>query len=196
MGFKRSSRTVLSSVSRAALTSSSANALIASNISWSGSRLANSNLGLPISSLISLMNLIMLWLASWPAIIALYISSSDTQSAPASIIAILSLVEATVVAILLTFLCSSVGLITYSPSIIPTEQPEIGPFHGTSEIEIAIEAPIIATISGWQSGSTLITVQTIETSLRILLSKRGRIGRSITRLVRIACSEGLPSLLR
>ena len=127
---------------------------------------------------------------------ALYISSSVTQSAPASIIAILELVEATVVAIFETALCSSVGLITYSPSIIPTEQPEIGPFHGTSEIEIAIDAPIIAVISGEQSISTLITVQTIETSFLILLSKRGRIGRSITRLVRIAFSEGLPSLLR
>ena len=127
---------------------------------------------------------------------ALYITSSLTQSAPASIIAILLSVEATVVAILETALCSAVGLITYSPSTYPTETPEIGPFHGISEIERAIDVPTIAAISGMQSLSTLITVQTMETSFLISLGKRGRIGLSITRLTRIALSEGLPSLLR
>ena len=126
----------------------------------------------------------------------MYIVSSSTQFAPASIIAIRSDVEATVVAISETALCSRVGLITISPSTSPTEQDETGPFQGTSEMEIAMEVPIIAAISGWQSGSTDITVQTIEQSFLISFGNKGRIGLSITREVRIAFSEGLPSLFR
>ena len=65
-----------------------------------------------------------------------------------------------------------------------------------SEIERAQEVPIMAVISGEQSGSTDMTVQTTETSFLISLGKRGRMGRSITREVRIALSLGRPSLLR
>ena len=123
----------------------------------------------------------------------LYISSSVTMSAPASIMGIFFSVEATVTAILDFSRCSAVGLMTYSPSTIPTETALMGPFHGISEIERAIEVPIMAVISGEQSGSTLMTVATMETSLRISLGKSGRMGLSITREARIAFSLGLPS---
>jgi len=59
-----------------------------------------------------------------------------------------------------------------------------------SEMEMAIEVPIMAVISGAQSGSTDMTVQTTDTSLRISLGKRGRMGRSMTREVRMAFSLG------
>ena len=84
----------------------------------------------------------------------------------------------------------------YSPSINPTDTPEIGPFHGMSEMVSAMEVPTMAAISGRQSWSTLITVQTTETSLRMSFGNSGRIGRSITRDVKIALSLGRPSLLR
>ena len=45
-----------------------------------------------------------------------------------------------------------VGLIMKSSSsIMPTNTPPIGPFHGISEMERAMDAPIIAVISGEQS---------------------------------------------
>ena len=121
------------------------------------------------------------------------ISSFDTSFAPASIIATRSAVEATVTAICETALCSSVGLMTNLPSTRPTLTPEMGPSHGISEIERATETPIIAVISGEQSGSTDITVATTPTSFLISLGKRGRIGLSITREARVAFSLALPS---
>ena len=126
---------------------------------------------------------------------ALYISSSDTSFAPASIITTFFSEAATVSSSTLSFLSSAVGLMMNLSPIIPTNAPPIGPFHGISEMERAMDAPIIAVISGEQSGSTLITVRVRATSLRRSFGKRGRIGRSITRLVRIAFSPGLPSLL-
>ena len=48
-------------------------------------------------------------------------------------------------------------------------------------------------ISGLQSWSTLITVMVTHTSLRMVLGNRGRMGRSITRLVSTAFSPGRPS---
>ena len=107
-----------------------------------------------------------------------------------------SSVDATVTAIRLFSRCSEVGLMIYSPSIRPTDTPEIGPFHGMSEMVSAMEVPTMAAISGRQSWSTLITVQTTETSLRMSFGNSGRIGRSITRDVKIALSLGRPSLLR
>ena len=51
----------------------------------------------------------------------------------------------------------------------------------------------MAAISGEQSGSTDITVQTTETSLRMSFGNSGRMGRSITREAKTAFSEGRPS---
>ena len=129
----------------------------------------------------------------WANIIPSYISSLETSFAPASIIATRSLVEATVTYISLLALCSRVGLITYSPSTRPTTTPEIGPSQGISEIEIAIETPSMAVISGWQSGSTDITVATTPTSFLISLGKSGLMGLSITLEARVAFSLALPS---
>ena len=65
-----------------------------------------------------------------------------------------------------------------------------------SEIESATLTPTMPAISGEQSWSTLITVHTTETSLRMSFGNSGRIGRSIMRLARIALSVGRPSRLR
>lgn len=94
------------------------------------------------------------------------------------------------------FLCSRVGLRTISPSTRPTFTEEIGPSHGISETAIAAETPIAAVTSGEQSGSTDITVATTEQSFLKSLGKRGRIGLSMQRLVRIAFSPALPSRRR
>ena len=126
----------------------------------------------------------------------LYISSSDTSLAPASIMAMRSSVEATVTAIWETFRWAEVGLMTNSPSTRPTETPEMGPSQGTSEMDRAMEVPIRAAISGELSCSTDMTVHTMDTSLRISLGNRGRIGRSIIRQVRVAFSLGRPSLFK
>ena len=72
----------------------------------------------------------------------------------------------------------------------------MGPFHGISEIVSAIDAPIMAAISGELSGSTDITVRLSTTSLRKSFGNSGRIGLSITRAARTAFSLGRPSLLR
>lgn len=82
---------------------------------------------------------------------------------------------------------------TYSPSIRPTLTPEIGPSHGISEMDSAMETPSIAAISGWQSGSTDITVATTLTSFLMSLGNKGRMGLSITLDARVAFSLALPS---
>ena len=151
---------------------------------------------MPIWAWISLINWMIFWFASWPAMMPLYISSSDTSLAPASIMAMRSSVEATVTAISLTLRSSALGLMINSPSIRPTETPEMGPFQGMSEMERAMEVPIMAAISGELSWSTDITVQTMDTSLRMSLGNRGRMGRSIMRQVRVAFSLGRPSRRR
>ena len=92
--------------------------------------------------------------------------------------------------------CSASGQTTISPSTRPTATPAMGPFQGMLEMERATEVPIMPAISGWQSGSTDRTVITTDTSLRISLGKRGRMGRSTTREVRMAFSLGRPSRRR
>ena len=84
---------------------------------------------------------------------------------------------------------------TYCPSTRPTTTAPVGPFHGISLTASAMDEPIIAGISGGTSCSTLSTVTTTCTSLRIPLLNRGRSGRSIRRQVRVAFSVGRPSRL-
>jgi len=91
--------------------------------------------------------------------------------------------------------CSTVGLMTNRPSTRPTMTPPIGPLNGMSEMESAAEVPIMAEISGEQSWSTLMTMSTICTSFRKPSGNSGRIGRSVSRLARIALSLGRPSRL-
>ena len=143
----------------------------------------------------SLINATIFLISSWPFKIASSIISSSTWLAPASIITIFSAEPATVRLRSVLALCSRFGLRTISPSTSPTLIPAIGPFHGISEIEIAIAVAIIPVISGEQSGSTARTVITTDTSFLISLGKSGRIGLSTILEVRIAFSDGLPSLL-
>ena len=119
---------------------------------------------------------------------------SGISSAPASIIAILSFVPATVSVNLLFFLCSSVGLITISSLTYPTATAAVGPPNGISDIDNAAEAPIIAHISGWLSCSTDNTVATTHTSFLKSFGNNGLSGLSIALDVRIALSLGFPSL--
>ena len=92
-------------------------------------------------------------------------------------------------------LCSTVGLITNSPSTKPTYTAAIGPLNGISDTETDADEPIIAQNSGALSCSTDITVATIDTSFLKSFGKSGRIGLSITLAVKIAFSDGFPSLL-
>ena len=69
----------------------------------------------------------------------------------------------------------------------------MGPLNGMSEIEMAMDAPMSAAISDWQSGSADITVVITVTSFLKSCGKSGRIGLSIEREVKIACSEGRAS---
>ena len=54
--------------------------------------------------------------------------------------------------------CSCEGLMINSPSTIPTCVMAQGPSNGISEMQVEIAAPNIATNSGLQAGSTLITI--------------------------------------
>ena len=153
-------------------------------------------MGLPISDLICSMNLTISTFISCAFMIASNISSSGTSLAPASIITTLFALDATVSSRSLFSLCSAVGLMTISPSTSPTNTLETGPFHGISEIESAMDAPIRPVTSGEQSGSTESTRRSRVTSFLRSFGKSGRIGLSITREVSIAFSEGLPSLFK
>lgn len=72
----------------------------------------------------------------------------------------------------------------------------MGPLKGMSERHNASEAPSIAVISEVTSGSTDKTVLTTCTSFLNPSANNGRIGRSIIRALKVACSEGRPSLLK
>ena len=132
-------------------------------------------------------------ISAWPVLMASIMVASSTSLAPASIITILSMLAASVRARSLWARCSLVGFSTICPSTRPTATPAMGPFQGMSDIAMASEAPFIPAISALLSGSRLITVMVTHTSLRMSLGNSGRIGRSTTRLERIACSPGRPS---
>ena len=69
-----------------------------------------------------------------------------------------SLVDATVRFKSLSFHCFCDGFNINSPSISPTCVDAHGPSNGISEIDVATDAPSIATNSGLHSGSTAITM--------------------------------------
>ncbi len=119
--------------------------------------------------------------------------SLSTSLAPASIMTTFLPVETTVTSRSLTLRCSLSGLSTSLPSTRPTFRAPTGPFQGMSEMARAAEVPIRAAISGEQSWSTLMTVAMMDTSLRKSEGNRGRMGRSMTRLVRMPFSPGRPS---
>ena len=92
--------------------------------------------------------------------------------------------------------CSTDGLITYSSSTFATTTPATGPLNGMLDTQSANEEPNKAVISLLASGSQDMTVFTTCTSLRKPSANKGRIGLSIKRAVKVACSVGLPSLLK
>ena len=133
------------------------------------------------------------WFSSWAIWMALNMVSLSTSLAPASIMTTFLAVETTVTSISETLACSSSGLTTSLPSTRPIFTAPTGPFQGMSEMARAAEVPMRAAISGEQSRSTLMTVAIMATSLRKSPGNRGRMGRSMTRLVRMPFSPGRPS---
>ncbi len=121
--------------------------------------------------------------------------SSGNSFAPASIIAILSIVPATNKSNSVSLLCSSVGLITNSPSTYPTFTAAVGPPNGISDIESAKDVPIIAHTSGELSISTDNTVAVTTTSFLKSFGNNGLIGLSMALDTNIALSAAFPSLL-
>ena len=95
----------------------------------------------------------------------------------------------------LVFCSATVGLITSLPSSMPTRTAAIGVLNGKSEQYAAADAAVTAITSG----IVLIRGQhhaTICVSFRHASGNSGRIGRSISREVRISRSEGRPSRLK
>ena len=106
---------------------------------------------------------------------------------------IASLVPATVNSRSDLSLCSCVGFIINSSSIIPTATEPVGPKKGISEMLNAIDDPIIAKISGVLSWSTESAVAITCTSLWYPSGNNGLKGLSINLAVNVAFSLGLPS---
>ena len=122
--------------------------------------------------------------------------SSDKPSLPASTIITASAVPAMMRLRVLVSSVAMSGLITKVSLIRPTRIPAIGPSQGMSETATAADAAVIARISAEPVSSAESTVTTICVSQVNDFGKRGRSGRSINRLVRVAFSEGLPSRLK
>ena len=74
-----------------------------------------------------------------------------------------------------------------------TRTPPTGPLNGRPDSWVDSEAALMASTSYGASGCSASTVMTTWTSLRNPDTKVGRSGRSMSRQVRIASSEGLPS---
>ena len=89
--------------------------------------------------------------------------------------------------------CSWVGNATHWPLIRATRTPPIGPENGSPASRVDSEAALMATTSYRCSGLSARIVSTTCTSLRRPLTNEGRSGRSISRQVRMASSDGRPS---
>ena len=89
--------------------------------------------------------------------------------------------------------CSCVGKATHWPLISATRTPPMGPENGRPASWVDMDAALIATTSYRCCGSSARMVSTIWISLRRPLTKDGRSGRSMSRQVRIASSDGRPS---
>lgn len=86
-----------------------------------------------------------------------------------------------------------VGKATHCLSIRATRVAPIGPENGSPAIWVDIDAALIASTSYSLSGFSARTVMTTWISLRRPETNDGRSGRSISRQVRMASSEGRPS---
>ena len=85
---------------------------------------------------------------------------------------------------------------TVSPSIRPTRTAAIGRSNGIAEIDSAAEAPVSASTSESFSSSADRSRAMTCVSRDHPAGNRGRIGRSIRRLVSTSFSVGLPSRLK
>ena len=74
-----------------------------------------------------------------------------------------------------------------------TRTQPIGPSNGAFEIARAADAAFTERMSGSFSWSALNGETTIWTSLRNPFGKSGRMGRSVSRAVRMPSSDGRPS---
>ncbi len=86
-----------------------------------------------------------------------------------------------------------VGNATHWPLISATRTPPIGPENGSPASWVESEAALIAITSYRCSGLSAMIVSTTWTSLRSPCTKDGRSGRSMSRQVRTASSDGRPS---
>ena len=125
------------------------------------------------------------------------INSSSVMSfaSPSTITMVCSFPD-TIISISESSICDRVGLMTNSPSIRPTRTVAIGPLKGISEIINAADAPKPASVSAIFSPSLDNTVIMTCVSHLKDFGKRGRIGRSVNRLVNISCSDGRASRLK
>ena len=129
----------------------------------------------------------------WASFMPWITISSETSLAPASTITTASRVPATIRSSALSCCSWNVGLATSLPSMKPMRVAEMGPPKGMSEMERAADAPMIARCCGSCSWSAESVVMMTWRSERIPLGKRGRRGRSVSRMVRMASWVGLPS---
>src|SRR3984957_9543175 len=89
--------------------------------------------------------------------------------------------------------CSTVGNATHWPLMSATRTPPTGPENGSPEIWVDADAALMASTSYRSLGSRLRIVTTTWISLRRPETNVGRSGRSMSRQVRIASVDGLPS---
>ena len=89
--------------------------------------------------------------------------------------------------------CGWVGKATHWPLIRATRTPPIGPENGSPASWVDSDAALIAITSYRCSGCSAMIVSTTWTSLRSPFTNDGRSGRSISRQVRMASSDGRPS---
>ena len=92
--------------------------------------------------------------------------------------------------------CSSVGLTTKLPSILPMRTAPTAVGYGTSEIISAADAPFMARMSyGWTWSTDSVRL-TSCVSRRQPFGNSGRSGRSIMRAISVAFSPARPSRLK
>ena len=124
------------------------------------------------------------------------ISASGTSLAPHSTISTASSVPATTRSMSVVRSCSSVGLTTKLPSILPMRTAPTAVGYGTSEIISAADAPFIARMSyGWTWSTDSVRL-TSCVSRRQPFGNSGRSGRSIMRAISVAFSPARPSRLK
>ena len=149
----------------------------------------------PIFLIISLMTAPILRQHWCPNSIAPITSSSEACCAPASTITMPPSVPATMMFNLDSRASVYDGLATYFPFTRPTRTPPRTWWNGISEMAKAVPAPNTASGAGSCSGSADSTMAIICVSFKNPSGNKGRMGRSINRLVRISFSVGRPSRL-